>query len=73
MSLFLLQDASADPELLEEVVSEEKTLSIFSLIMEGGVGGQIIIALLFVLLMVGLYIFFVLFLAIKAASRIDKN
>ena len=73
MSLFLLQDASADPELLEEAVSEEKTLSIFSLIMEGGVGGQIIIALLFVLLMVGLYIYFERFLAIKAASRIDKN
>ena len=73
MSLFLLQDTSADPELLDEVVSEEKTLSIFNLIMEGGVGGQIIIALLFILLMVGLYIYFERFLAIKAASKIDKN
>ncbi|MDG2435704.1 MAG: MotA/TolQ/ExbB proton channel family protein, partial [Polaribacter sp.] len=36
-------------ELLEEVASEEKTLSIYKLIMDGGVGGQIIIAILFVL------------------------
>ena len=41
--------------------------------MEGGLGGQIIIALLFVLLLIGLYIYFERFLAIKAASKIDKN
>ena len=34
-------------ELLEEVVSEEKTLSIYNLIVDGGTGGQIIIGLLF--------------------------
>ena len=73
MSLFLMQDAVVDPELLEDGVSEEKTLSIFNLIMEGGLGGQIIIALLFVLLLIGLYIYFERFLAIKAASKIDKN
>ena len=43
-------------ELLEEAVSEEKTLSIYKLIMDGGLGGQIIIAILFVLLAVA-YIF----------------
>ena len=41
--------------------------------MEGGLGGQIIIALLFILLLIGLYIYFERFLAIKAATRIDKN
>jgi biopolymer transport protein ExbB len=41
--------------------------------MEGGLGGQIIIALLFVLLLIGLYIYFERFLAIKAATKIDKN
>lgn len=60
-------------ELLEETVSEEKTLSIFNLIMDGGLGGQIIIALLFVLLAVALYIYFERFFAIKAASKVDKN
>jgi len=60
-------------EVLEEVTSEEKTLSIYKLIMDGGLGGQLIIALLFVLLTVALYIYFERFFAIKAASKIDEN
>ncbi|WP_159950298.1 MotA/TolQ/ExbB proton channel family protein [Polaribacter septentrionalilitoris] len=60
-------------ELIEETVSKEKTLSIYQLIMDGGLGGQIIIALLFVLLSVALYIYFERFFAIKAASKVDKN
>ena len=60
-------------ELLEEVVSEEKTLSIYNLIVDGGTGGQIIIGLLFVLLGVGLYIYFERYFAIKSASKIDEN
>ncbi|WP_299065946.1 MotA/TolQ/ExbB proton channel family protein [uncultured Polaribacter sp.] len=60
-------------ELLEETVSEEKTLSIYNLIMDGGIGGQIIIAILFILLAVGLYIYFERFFAIKAASKVDEN
>tara|TARA_R110002049_G_scaffold25018_4_gene88248 strand:- start:2883 stop:3572 length:690 start_codon:yes stop_codon:yes gene_type:complete len=60
-------------ELLEETVSEEKTLSIYKLIMDGGLGGQIIIGILFVLLAVGLYIYFERFFAIKAASKVDKD
>jgi biopolymer transport protein ExbB len=60
-------------DLLEETVSEEKTLSIYTLIMDGGLGGQIIIALLFVLLTVGLYIYFERYFAIKSASKVDEN
>ena len=60
-------------DLLEETVSEEKTLSIYKLIMDGGLGGQIIIALLFVLLTVGLYIYFERYFAIKSASKVDEN
>lgn len=59
-------------ELAEEV-SQEKTLSIYNLIMDGGLGGQIIIALLFVLLAVALYIYFERFFAIKEASKVDVN
>ncbi|CAL2094305.1 MotA/TolQ/ExbB proton channel family protein [Tenacibaculum sp. 190524A02b] len=62
-----------DQEELLEGASQEKTLSIYNLIMDGGVGGQIIIALLFVLLAVALYIYFERFFAIKAASKVDKN
>ncbi len=59
--------------LLEEAVSQEKTLSIYRLIMDGGLGGQLIIGILFVLLGVTLYIYFERFFAIQSASRIDEN
>ena len=59
-------------EIAEEVI-QEKTLSIYNLIVDGGVGGQIIIAILFVLLAVSLYIYFERYFAIKAASKVDKN
>jgi biopolymer transport protein ExbB len=59
--------------VLEEAVQEEKTLSIYNLILDGGLGGQIIIAILVVLLAVALYIYFERFFAIKSASKVDKN
>lgn len=58
---------STEPEV------QEKTLSIFQLIKDGGLGGQIIIGLLTLLLIVALYIYFERFFAIKAASKVDKN
>ena len=67
--LSYLQEKS---EILD-VVSEEKTLSIYKLIVDGGLGGQIIISILFVLLAVSLYIYFERFFVIKAASKVDKN
>ncbi len=70
MLLTVLQDSS---DVLEETISEEKTLSIYKLIMDGGLGGQIIIAILVVLLAVALYIYFERFFAIKAASKTDSN
>ena len=60
-------------ELFETAVVQEKTLSIYQLIADGGLGGQIIIALLFVLLAVALYIYFERFFAIKEASKEDEN
>lgn len=60
-------------DVTEEVISEEKTLSIYNLIMDGGLGGQIIIAILVFLLAIALYIYFERFFAIKAASKTDKN
>ena len=60
------------PEILDPN-TEEKTLSIYQLIVDGGLGGQIIIAILFFLLAVSLYIYFERFFAIKAASKVDKN
>ncbi len=60
-------------ENLEGEVVEKKTLSIINLINEGGLGGQIIIGMLFVLLVVALYIYFERLLAIKEGSKVDVN
>lgn len=73
MLFSLLQTPITGQENLEEAISEEKTLSIYNLIMDGGLGGQIIILILLLLLVAGLYIYFERYLAIKAASRTDKN
>ena len=69
MLLFIQENKAS----LTEIVSEEKTLSIYKLIMDGGIGGQIIIAILFTLLAVGLYIYFERFFAIRAASNVDEH
>ncbi|MCH2033294.1 MAG: MotA/TolQ/ExbB proton channel family protein [Tenacibaculum sp.] len=73
MLLFIQE---VEKEITEGVLNEatqEKTLSIIQLIKDGGLGGQIIIALLFVLLGVALYIYFERFFAIKSASQVDKD
>ncbi|MCX2679658.1 MotA/TolQ/ExbB proton channel family protein [Galbibacter sp. EGI 63066] len=69
--MVLFQEATQ--EVAEEALSEEKTLSVIDLIANGGTGSVVIIAILFVLLFVALYIYFERIFAIKAASKIDKN
>lgn len=72
----ILQSASAiqdGVELVPEGESVEKTLSIIELIGSGGTAGMVIIALLFVLLVFAIYIYFERLFAIKAASKIDSN
>ncbi len=68
----IIQDL-IDETQVGEVVSEEKTLSVVELILNGGTGSIVIISVLFAMLAVALYIYFERLLAIKAASRIDKN
>jgi biopolymer transport protein ExbB len=68
--LTTVQDGS---ELITDGESVEKTLSIIELISSGGLAGQIIIMVLFLLLMVASYIYFERIFAIKAASKIDAN
>lgn len=62
-----------DAEVLADGESAEKTLSIIELITTGGTAGIVIIALLFVLFVVALYIYFERLLAIKEASKVDSN
>ena len=70
MSTTSIQDETAI-QLDAEAV--EKTLSIIELIKSGGVAGQLIIALLTVLLVVALYIYFERLFTIKAASKVDPK
>ncbi len=51
----------------------EKSLSIIELISSGGIAGQVIIALLFLMLVGAIYIYFERLFAIKAASKVDSN
>ena len=66
----MIQDQIA---LSLETESIEKTLSIVELIKSGGLAGQLIIALLTVLLVVALYIYFERLFTIKSASKVDPN
>ncbi|MDL5513958.1 MotA/TolQ/ExbB proton channel family protein [Arenibacter sp. M-2] len=70
--MLLIQDLAQEAGL-EGVVSEEKTLSVIDLIVNGGTGSILIISVLFVMLFVALYIYFERIFAIKAASQIDSN
>lgn len=73
MLYFLQQDTLAETAQQAEPVVEEKTLSLFDLMLSGGLGGQIIILILFILLFVAVYIYFERLFAIKSASTVDKN
>jgi biopolymer transport protein ExbB len=69
----LLQNTQAETEVLTDGESVEKTLSIIELISSGGAAGQVIIAVLFLLLVTAIYIYFERIFAIKAASKVDAN
>lgn len=70
----ILQDNIQEgAELITDGESVEKSISIIELISSGGVAGQVIIAILFILLIAAIYIYFERLFAIKAASKIDSN
>ena len=69
----LLQSQEEGTALLTDAEPVEKTLSIIELISSGGVAGQVIIALLFLMLVGAIYIYFERLFAIKAASKIDST
>ncbi|TDU33824.1 outer membrane transport energization protein ExbB [Gelidibacter sediminis] len=71
--MMLQNEIQEGAELIPDGESVEKTLSIIELIGSGGTAGMVIIALLFVLLVFAIYIYFERLFAIKAASKIDAN
>ncbi|NBL63627.1 MotA/TolQ/ExbB proton channel family protein [Flavobacterium sp. NST-5] len=62
----------ANPEALTDVPAE-KTLSIWELITSGGIGGNIIMLAIGIMLFVALYIYFERLMVINASSKIDPN
>ena len=68
----LIQNDSESNQNLEPII-QEKTLSIMELITDGGMAGQIIIGVLFILLFVAVYLYFERLFAIKAATDYDAN
>lgn len=70
----LIQDTAQEAsEVLQDGESVEKTLSIIELITSGGTAGMVIIAVLILMLIFTLYIYFERMLTIKEASKIDAN
>ena len=65
MVLFFIQEPAP--------LQTEKTLSLFELIQNGGLGGQLIIGLLFVLLLMVTYIYFERLFAIRSAVKVSPN
>lgn len=68
----MIQELTSALDLQRPIV-EEKTLSIYDLVVSGGVAGTIIIVILMVLLAVALYIYFERLFKIKASSKIGSN
>ncbi len=73
MISYLIQEVADEATQNPDLIPEEKTLSIMELLLMGGVAGQIIIGVLFVLLFVAIYIYFERLFTIKAATNIDSN
>ena len=65
MILATIQDAAT--------LQTEKTLSLLELIKNGGLGGQLIIGLLFILLLMVTYIYFERLFAIRSAVKVTPN
>lgn len=74
MSIFLQADSLAVAnQILTDDQPVEQTLSIWSLLTSGGIGGQAIILVLFILLFFALFLYFERIMAINKASKIDSS
>ncbi len=74
MSLLLQADTlSATSEGLTEAIPTEQTINIMSLLTSGGLSGQLIMAAIFLMLFVALYLYFERLMAINKATHIDEG
>ena len=73
LKLAMLNMGQVISETLNDQETVEKTLSVLELIKSGGLAGQLIILILFVLLIAASYIYFERLFTLKSASKIDEN
>lgn len=74
MSIFLQADSLAVAnQVLTEDQPVEKTLSVWELLTTGGIGGQSIILILFIMLFFALFLYFERLLAINKAGKTDAS
>jgi len=74
MSLFLQADSLAvASQAVIEAQPTEQTLSMWSLLTSGGIGGQLIMLVLFIQLFFALFLYFERLMAINKASKIDAS
>lgn len=72
-ALNFLQISTAASDTAGAAEPTEKTLSILNLVTSGGMGGIIIMSMLFILSVIAVYIFIERFGAIKKANKVDPN
>ncbi len=71
---FLQADTTAvATQLAEKALNEKEKISVIDLVFSGGLIGQIIMAVLFILLFFAIYLYVERLLAINAASKTDAN
>ncbi len=74
MSIFLQADSLAVAnQIATEALPTEQTLSMWSLLTSGGIGGQLIMLVLFIQLFFALFLYFERLMAINKASKIDAS
>ena len=74
MSIFLQADSLAiASQVVAEAQPTEQTLSMWSLLTSGGIGGQLIMLVLFIQLFFALFLYFERLMAINKASKIDAS
>ena len=67
---FLIQEGAEETAQAIDAETTEKTLSVLELVMNGGLGAQIIIGVLFILLFVAVYIYFERLFALKQLQKL---
>jgi biopolymer transport protein ExbB len=73
MTTFLQIDSTAVASEVLDKIAPKKELSLIDIVFSGGLIGQIIMSVIFVMLFFALYLYFERLMAINAASKIDSN